>query len=141
MRDLERAKEILVSEDCTCVLCKEGNILTSHERGVKPLVLWLDEKKDLRSCSAADKVVGRATAFLYVLLGARAVYARVISRPALEVLISHGIETEYDELTENIINRKKDGICPFEETVLDISEPDTAYLAIREKMRQMNIEI
>jgi hypothetical protein len=93
----------------------------------------------VRGYSAADKVVGRATAFLYVLLGVSDLYAAVVSRPALDVLISHGISVEYGKCVDNIINRSGDGICPFESAVMNITTPDAAYTAIIEKMRSMGI--
>ncbi len=136
---LTKAKQLLLTGQYTCVLVSKDNILTSSHRGVRPLVEWLRSDTPVRGCSAADKVVGRATAFLYVLLGVRELYATVISRPALEVLSSYDIPTEYGKCVDNIINRAGDGICPFEEAVMSISDPNAAYTAITEKMRSMNL--
>ena len=74
--DLNRARALLTEGGYTCVLCRGEVFHTATHRGVKPLVDWLDSGLDLRGFSAADKVVGRATAFLYVLLGVRAVHAQ-----------------------------------------------------------------
>lgn len=65
---MERARKILKTGGYTCVLHKNGTICTAAARGVKPLVPWLTEGLDVRGFSAADKVAGRATAYLYVLL-------------------------------------------------------------------------
>ena len=91
--------------------------------------------------SAADKVVGRATAYLYVLLKVKEVYAQIISQPAVDALREHGIDVTYDKLVPNIINRKGDGICPFEETVMPINDPQKAHAAILQKMQQLNITL
>lgn len=139
MTDLQKAKELLTHSNYTCVLRKGEKTYTSTQRGVRPLVEWLDSGEDFSSWSAADKVVGRGAAFLYVLLGVSAVYAHVISRAALEALISHNISVEYGTLVENIINRKGDGICPFEAAVLDVTNADEAYRAICGKMQEMGI--
>ena len=139
--DLERAKTELDAGEYTCVLALGESIYTSTFRGVRPLVSWYESGLELCGYSAADKVVGRATAFLYVMLGVKAVYARVMSRGALEVLQKNGIYAEYGTLADNIINRKGDGICPFEAAVLEINDTDAAYEAIRTKMREMNISI
>ena len=56
-------------------------------------------------------------------------------------LQKNGIYAEYGTLADNIINRKGDGICPFEAAVLEINDTDAAYEAIRAKMREMNISI
>ena len=82
MDDLQRAKQMLEEENCTCVLCKEAMVHKSHRRGVAPLLELLDEGADVIGASAADRVVGKATAFLYSLLGVRSVYAYVMSKPA-----------------------------------------------------------
>lgn len=139
MTDLEKARELLHTGGYTCVLCRGSKHHASVLRGVKPLVKWVESSGDLRGFSAADKVVGKGAAFLYVLLGVQSVYSHVISLPALEVLRKHGINVEYDTLVEHIINRRGDGFCPFEVAVMDIDDADTAYRAIRKKMDDMNI--
>ena len=140
MTDLQKAKQLLTESDYTCVLCQDEKTRTSTQRGVRPLVEWLDSGEDFSSWSAVDKVVGRGAAFLYVLLGVRAVYALVISRAALDVLTIQNISVEYDTVVENIINRKGDGICPFEAAVLDITDPNQAYRAVCAKMNEMKIK-
>lgn len=137
---LEKAKELLESGGYTCVLTNGDAVYTSTLRGVKPLAQFLESDTAFAGFSAADKVVGRATAYLYVLLGVQALYAQVISQPALAVLQENGIHTQYGNLVSNIINRKGDGICPFEAAVMDITDPQKAYTAIRQKMQEMNIQ-
>ena len=137
--DLNRAKVLLNEGGYTCVLCRGDAVHTATARGVNPLVDWLDSGLDLRDFSAADKVVGRATAFLYVLLGVRAVHALVMSTPAREALKANGITAFCDREVSGIINRRGDGPCPFEEAVLGITDPAEALIAIRRKqfiMRQ-----
>ena len=131
---MENAKKLLESGGYTCVLCGDGMTLTATERGVRPLAGWLREGKDLRGFRAADKVVGKAPAFLYCLLGVAGVYGRVMSRQALAVLREHGIAAEYDVLVEHIINRSGTGMCPFEEAVWEVGEPAQAWQIIRKKL-------
>ena len=135
----QKAKSILDAGEYTCVICGGCEIHTAVDRGVKPLVNWLDSGVNLAGFSAADRVVGRATAFLYCLLGVKEVYARVMSRPAVEVLKNAGIGTQADQITDGIVNRKGTGPCPFEAAVMDITDADQALAAIRQKMEQMNI--
>ncbi len=141
MKNIEIAKQHLISGNYTCVLLGYGKLHTSTQRGVKPLVEWFETENDFSGCSAADKVIGKATAFLYILLGIKEVYANVISIPALKVLTENGVEVEYSQLVENIINRQGNGICPFESAVIDVNNPETAYTVIRNKMAEMNIEV
>ena len=137
MTELEHARQCLQSGDYTCVLCKGKTVHTSTERGVKPLLRWIASGEDFSGFSAADKVVGKGAAFLYVRLGVKVVYATVISKSAWQVLQTHEIPVECGQIVENIINRKGDGICPFEAAVLEIEDAQVAYGAICRKMDEM----
>ena len=120
---------------------KEDSVFYSRERGVKPLVQFILSKEDFKDYIAADKVIGKATAFLYIILQVKKIYASVISKKALEILMKNNIDVEYDLLVDNIRNRKNDGICPFEEAVIDIEDQNKALKVIISKMREMNISI
>lgn len=133
----DKAIELLAGGSYTCVLCKEGVQYTSTERGVKPLLSWLDAGIDLKGFSAADKVVGKAAAFLYVLLEVESVYAVVISEKAKEVLVQYGISVFYDTLVPGIRNRMNTGFCPMEDAVKEMDTPEEALLAIRNKWLQL----
>ena len=137
MGDLHNARRRLTEGGYTCVLCRGNEFHTATARGVRPLLDWLDSGLDLRGFSAADKVVGRATAFLYVLLGVRAVHALVMSAPAREALQSNGIDASCDREVPGIINRRGDGPCPFENAVLGITDPMEALTAIRKQQLRM----
>lgn len=136
-QNLQKALELLNSGDYTCVVCREDLVYTTSQRGVAPLLDWLDSGTDLKDFSAADRVVGRGAAFLYCLLGVREVYARVMSHPAAEVLQSHGISAQAEAFVAGIINRAGTGPCPFEAAVMDIQDPREALNAIRSKRRQL----
>lgn len=138
---MEAARKILEENGYTCVLKKGETLYTATERGVKPLVRWLTEGIDVRGFSAADKVVGKATAYLYVLLGVEEVYAHIMSASAREVLTRHGITAAPGKTVENIINRQGTGICPFEAAVLDIHTPEEALTAIQKRMAEMGITL
>lgn len=132
--DLQHAKTLLSENNYTCVLCKNEQVYTSTERGVKPLVELVDGNENLNGFSAADKIVGKAAAFLYVILGVKEVYAEVLSRAGAEVFAKYKIACEYGKLTEQIINRNGDGICPMEETMRDISDPKEGLAALKRRM-------
>ena len=137
--DLNRAVALLSEGEYTCVVCKGDATYTATHRGVKPLVNWLDGGTDLTGFSAADKVVGKATAYLYCLLGVKAVYAQVMSTAAMDVLRSHGIEVRCGKEVPGIINRRGDGPCPFEAAVWAITDPREALDAIHRKQEEMGI--
>lgn len=136
-KNIMKAINLLTDGQYTCVLCKEDEVYTSTERGVKPLLGWLDSEIDLKDFSAADKIVGKAAAFLYVLLGVKEVYAEVMSKAAIDTLSKNGIDSSCDIAVESIINRAGTGKCPMEETVWDISDPLEALEAIKDKLSKM----
>ena len=135
--NLQKARNLLESGDYTCVVCRNDLVYTTSQRGVAPLLHWLDSDLDLSGFSAADRVVGRGAAFLYCLLGVKEVYSKVMSRPAEQVLRAHGIHAETETFVDGIINRNGTGPCPFEAAVMDITDPVEALTAIRNKRRQL----
>ncbi len=130
-RDLSTAITLLHQGNYTCVLVKGSTQHTAIARGVKPLLDWLDSAVDVTGFSAADKVVGKAAAFLYVLLGVHAVHATVMSVAAQSILQQHGIAVSCDRLVEAIRNRTDTGFCPMEQATKDIAAPAQALAAIR----------
>ncbi len=129
---LIKAKELLIKEGYTCVIIKSDRQYVSKDRGVKPLLDFYDSKIDLEGGAAADKVIGKAAAYLYVLLKVKEVYVGVISRPAYEVFLKYNIEVSYDLLVDAIFNRTKTGFCPMETAVKNIDNPMSALAAIKE---------
>ena len=136
-QSIMKARSLLDTGDYTCAVCRGETVYTATERGVKPLLSWLDAGLDLTGFAAADRVVGRATAFLYCLLGVTYVYSQVMSRPAAQVLKDHGIHYDAGLVVDGIINRRKTGPCPFEDAVLAIQDPREALAAIRAKLAKM----
>lgn len=135
MEDLMKAKNLLKQEGYTCVLCRGDMVYTSRYRGVRPLMDLLDT--DTSGFSAADKVVGKATALLYCLLGIRQLYAKIISDAAMQVLGEHGIPVQWDTRVDFIVNRDGTGRCPMEQATEHISDPVQAPDAIRKKLKEL----
>jgi hypothetical protein len=134
---IEKAKQILLQENATCVICGE-DVFVSHERGIAPLLSLYESGKSFVGCFAADKVVGRGAAFVYVLLGVSEIYAAVVSKPAMQVLESHGIKLSYGICVEAIQNRTGDGFCPMEQAVRDIDDPEKALLALKSRLAELS---
>lgn len=136
--NLDKAKRLLDLTNSTCVLCSEHVIITDKRRGVRPLLDLLENDVDVVGFAVADKVVGKAAAFLYCLLKIKYLYAQVISQPALSVLQQAEIEVEYGLLVSSIQNRSKNGPCPMENAVLDVLSPQEALPAIYKAFAQLN---
>ena len=135
--DLEKARDYLEKENCTCVLCLGDAIFSSRHRGVRPLLEFLDSGKDFSGFSAADKVVGKATAFLYCLLDVKAVHACVLSDDAASVLTQANIAFSCDRRVAGIRNRDNTGPCPMENATKDIDDPHKALIAIRNTLKAL----
>ena len=135
--DLKKAKQYLAENGCTCVLCRGDRLVSSNERGVRPLLTLLDSGETYAGFSAADKVVGRATAFLYCLLQVSAVHANVLSDGAAQVLAANGISFTCDQRVPGIRNRTDTGPCPMEQATQGITEPTAALAAIRNRLREL----
>lgn len=75
----------------------------------------INEGKDLHGYSAADVVVGKAADFLE----------------------KSGITFTYDTLTDYIKNRKGTDMCPMEKTVLQISDAEEGFAALKRRIDEM----
>lgn len=137
MVDLNAVKQLLLSENFTCVLSDGKEIITSSERGVKPLIDFILSEKDFCGFVAADKIVGKAAALLYANLKISALYAQVTTYEAVEICKKYNIKIVYDILTDKIINRKGDDICPMEKLVADVDIPEIAKQLIIQKLKTL----
>ena len=135
--DLESCKAILENENLTCVVQCGDRILKTAGRGIKPFMQWIESGENLHGAVAADKVVGKAAAFLMEKAGISAVYAAVLSEPAEDVLKAAGIEYKFTHLVPRIQNRKGDGLCPMESAVMDTDNSDTAFSALKDKLKNL----
>lgn len=133
-RYTENAKNQLQNSSAALVYCNENEICTSHIRGVLSLVLMVKEKKTMEDFYCADKVVGKAAAFMYAILKPRELYAFVLSEKAREVLDKYGIKYFYGEKVPAIINRKGDGFCPMETATENAATPLEALSLLEKKL-------
>lgn len=129
---MESVCQMLAEQELTCAFMSGDKVYISKERGVKPLLDCYYQKAMPSGFLAADKVVGKAAAFLYILLEVGQLHAQVISRPALEVLQKYHISVSYEQLTDAIRNRAGTGFCPMESAVISIDSPREALRAIEE---------
>lgn len=130
-------KQELLSRELTCLVIWENGRFESRERGVRPLLELLHSQGSCPGGQAADKVVGRATAFLYCLLQVQRIYAMVLSQGALEVLEKAGIDVSYDTLVPSIRNRTNTGPCPMEAATAACQTPEQALFAIQDTLDKL----
>ena len=136
--DLERAKETLKSDNCTCVLALGSVMFKSKEKGVQPLLDWMNSGNNYMGYMVADKVVGRAAAFIDIAMGVREVYAEVMSEGAKELLEKNHIEAYADTVVPQIMNNDKSDVCPLEKAVEGIENAADALMPIELALIRMN---
>lgn len=135
MTDIELAKAHL--DGHSICLCRDGEYFTDDGRGISPMIRLIEEGRDLHGYAAADIIVGKAAAMLFIKVGIREVYGEVMSRAGYDCLQQHDIPCAYGKLTEKIINRKGDGICPMEQTVALIDDPEEGTIALQQRMMEL----
>jgi hypothetical protein len=140
MNDLETAKTLLNHKQLTLVIVKNGKtIFETQSRRISGFITAIEQfGQKLESASLADKVAGKAVAFLCVYAGMNSIYAETLSRKAKDILEKNGITHEWKELVDNILDENKTNMCPFEKEAASITDPKEAYnrfKALQEKLK------
>lgn len=135
MTDLETATKMLAGH--TLALCKTGEVVTSDLKGISPMLTLLGEGRDLSGFSAADLVVGKAAAMLFVKANVKAVFAKTLSLAGRDYLDQHGIPVTFEALTERIMNREQTDVCPMERAVADTDDVDEGRRILQITLNEM----
>ena len=128
MTDLAIAVQHLAGH--SLCLCRDGECITDDGRGISPMMTFIGKGRSLAGYAAADVIVGKAAAMLFVKAGISAVYGKVMSEAARVFLTARSIPCEYETLTQRIINRAGTDICPMEKTVAAIDDENEGYAAL-----------
>ena len=125
-------KETLLQNNYSIIA---SNGYYSTDDGIKPVITKVIENKDyFKDLSVVDRVIGKASASLFIYSGVKEVYGLVISISAKQLFEKYNIPYKFDTLVEYIENRNKDGMCPMEMTVKDIDDLEQAFVALRNKI-------
>ncbi len=124
--NIETCRDILHSEDLTCVVADETEILLrSSRKSILPMLdvlkLYNNGRKPLYQ---ADKIIGKAAVIIAHHCGVREIYADVLSRSALDYAERRDITVSYDSLVEMVLNRTGTAEGPFEAALRGIDEDD-----------------
>lgn len=135
---MENIIDMLHKGEFSCVMKNQEEIRTFTQRGVADLYdLYQTEPAFMKGASIADKVIGKGAAALMVLGGFKAVYADIISSPALALLREAGVEVTFTREVPHIINRNKTGRCPLETACGHLNSVEEMYPVIRDFITKM----
>lgn len=133
----QSAIHLIEQSTAACVIIKKGVIeRTEMGRGIGPVLKLYDEGV-LKDAYVVDKIIGKAAAMILTEGGATACYALTMSRAAYDWLTNHGVKASYRDCVDVIINRAGDGMCPMEETVLNIDNAEEGIEAVRHKRAEL----
>ncbi len=135
MTDAELARSALKGH--SIALCRNGEIIVDDGRGISPMMKFIGAGMELSGYSAADVIVGKAAAMLFVKAGVVSVHGSTMSKAGKAYLESHGVSCTWDTLTERIINRAGTDICPMEKAVAEISDAEAGYAALKRRIEEM----
>ena len=129
MRDLDIAKSRLFKKNETLVVVSKGRVLfETDSHRISGFLRAIEQLgAQLEGAAVADRVAGKAVAFLCAYARISEVYARVLSRKAKAILEEKGILSEWNVLVDNILNLNRSDVCPFEKAAVEISDPANAY--------------
>lgn len=131
--NLKKAVGVLKATDKRLVITDGEFLFSSDERGVTALLDLIEKKKyNLSNFSAADKVIGRGAALIYVKMKIKEVHGTVMSEKAKEIFELYSVPFCYDTLVPFIVNRKGDGMCPVEKATENITDCEKAHTVIKE---------
>lgn len=138
--DTMRAKQLLFSTSSTLVLVRGTRQYASDQKGIAGLLGLVENGTALEGFCAADRVVGKAAALLFVYAGVREVFAEVISEKALEVFQAHGLPCVYAATVPYIQNRTHSGPCPMEQSVEALVDPAEALYVLRRTLNSLRAQ-
>lgn len=143
---LEAAIGMVRRGDAECVVmneCADGKLQLAtcgRGRGIAPFLDIHDtfgkgaREKPLAGCFVVDKIIGRAAAFIAISGGVKAVHGEIMCEGAKQLLEKHGINVTCTLLVPQIRDRSFERLCPLEDSVSGIEDPEQAMTAIRARV-------
>lgn len=134
----EQMEQILHHGQSIALIKDHKVIYTDRSRGVMPLLkLLADQPELLQDAVVVDKIIGKAAAMLLTLGGVKEIHTYMLSRSGKAFLESRGIPVTAQCEIDMIQNRQKDGICPFEKSVLDTDDLQEAHERLQATARRL----
>ncbi len=128
-------KREIEDEKCSCIICNKKVVRRFSGRGIGVLLeAYENFPQHMAGSTVFDKIIGKAAALILARAGVKRLYAHVLSARAIPVLVQYGIEWEAGSVTDNITSRMGTGMCPMEQCVEEIQDPETGIALLKEEM-------
>ncbi|GKX29904.1 TonB-dependent receptor [Vallitalea longa] len=137
MRQLDNYE--LENNNYTCMVKHNDKVVfTSKEKGVKPLLDYINEEYDYTNITVIDKIIGKGAMCLAIKCKATKVITPIISQKALDTANMYNVDVHYKEIVPEIINRTGTGPCPIENAVSSINNIEEAYSVIINTLQELS---
>ena len=139
MSILNKAINLVLSEEATFVVINNGEIVHSDSGiGVSCIMrLIKTNAMILNEAIVVDKVIGKAASMLLIKYGVKEVYGLLMSDSAIIQFKKYDVTYDCHRLTDNILNRTKDGLCPLEDVVYSEEDLEVAENKIKLRINQL----
>lgn len=138
---LKLARETLYNENQKIVIVNNNSIIYKNDGfGIKPLYsAYIKVKEQMKGASCADRVIGKAAAWIYKEADIKELYCDVITTRAKNMLLDSGIEVVFIEEIDFVENRDKTGMCPVETLAKDETDFDNLLKNIEKFLIEKNL--
>lgn len=136
---IQDARQKILGGKAGCVIIKYGEIVHDENgRGISPILdIYRQHPDKMKNSVLVDKVIGKAAAMVAICGKVKYVHAELICDSAVEILEKHNIKVTYTLRVKDILNRRRNGLCPMEKTVLNISDPAAGVRALEAAVAKM----
>ena len=136
---IEDARQKILAGKAGCVIIKDGKIIHDENgRGIAPILdIYRQHPDKMKDSILVDKVIGKAAAMVAICGKVKYVHAELICDSAVEILKKHHVEVSYTTRVKDILNRRRNGLCPMEQTVLNIADPTAGVTALEAAVAKM----
>lgn len=128
MDDLALAKAHLTNLGRSLVVVRDGRVVAEDdEPGIAATLSHLGRvRTEGPGAAMADRIVGKAAAWVALWAGIEACYGVLLCRPAESLLTENGLRVEASQRVAQILDRARRGPCPLEEAVAQALSADEA---------------
>ena len=136
INDMNLARNSILKSNNSVVVVKNGILLAKKSgNGLRPILELINEfEKDIRGSVIGDKILGKASALLFVYGGVKGVYSPQSTKSAITILLKNSIPSQIDRIIPFIQNKDGNDICPFERMIENIESPIDAYKILKKNI-------